>query len=505
MVNHLHYADDILVFGEASISNANSLQIALSSFAKYSGLVLNNAKCQFIFSHNTPLANEICAQLGFSQTENTILYLGIPISTKKLKASHFQPLLSKLFTLLAGWKVKFLSFAGRVQFLKFTIVNTIAYWIRGAVIPKGVGRQIDKLCSKFLFHGTHSGKKLHLIAWNKTCLPKCFGGLGLPSLDSLSFAFGCSFLWRFYTTSSLVGDWFRHKFSSPWKPLKPKTSNFWKRIVSIALKIKDKLNFHVISENCTLSMWWDPWCQGNTVLDAAQSICLTGVVSDFISNGFWSLPSQLDQSVCTRITATPIFAHPHSQISWAGSFKPSFKDYYMGFYSELNLVPWFKFVWHAHYALKYASYAWMALLDGLKTVDVLAKRNIYLPPECSLCRIEDESTAHCFFQCEFSFSVISTLLPSLNSFLLRPNLHQIFQYFDGVETLKGFEKNFCYFVICCTLYHLWRERNGRRFGELETSGQDYLKKIIYAIKAKTGNWKQVDRIKDAFPNCFLGY
>ncbi|PKU86009.1 Putative ribonuclease H protein [Dendrobium catenatum] len=438
MINHLLYADNILVFGEASIQNANSLQIVLSSFAMHSGLVVNNAKCRILFSHNNPLANVITARLGFTQTENTLTYLGIPISTKKLKTSHLQPLLSRLSTLLAGWKVKFLSFAGRIQFLKFTIVNTIAYRIRGAVIPKGICRHIEKLCSKFLIHGTHSEKKLHLIAWTKTCLPKCYGGLGLPSLDALAFAFGCSFLWRYFNSPSLVAAWFRNKFSSPWKPCLPNASKFWKGIADIALKIKDKLNFHVINENCTLSMLWDPWCHGNSGLGAALSSRLIGVVGDFIIDGCWSLPSQLDPSVYTSITSTPILVHPHPQVSWNGMNLPSFKVFLMEFYSELNIVPWFKFVWHSHYALKYASFTWLAMLGGLKTADVLAKRNIFLPPACPLCRNEDESIVHCFFQCDFSFFVISTLLPSLNNFLLHPNLHQVFQFVDGVENWKVF-------------------------------------------------------------------
>ncbi|XP_020690957.2 uncharacterized protein LOC110105699 [Dendrobium catenatum] len=114
LVNHLLYADDILVFGEASLDNATILNNVLSSFDMESGLAVNYSKCSILFSSHTPLANEITQLLGFSPTANPLTYLGLPISPKKLKAAHFQPLLSRISTLLDGWKVKFLSFAGRI-------------------------------------------------------------------------------------------------------------------------------------------------------------------------------------------------------------------------------------------------------------------------------------------------------------------------------------------------------------------------------------------------------
>ncbi|XP_028549965.1 uncharacterized protein LOC114579465 [Dendrobium catenatum] len=221
--NHLLYANEVLVFGEAKMENAINLKATLDNFAASSGLSINEAKCSIIFSQNTCIAN-VSNLLGFSMSDHTIKYLGLPIFTKNLSAAHFQPLLSKFTTLLACWKVKFLSFTDMIQYLKFTIANTIAYWIRAAILRKHCFKSIDKLCSKFLFHGSTSVKKLHLIARKKTCLPIAVGGLGIPDIQSISFGFGCTFIWRLSISNSLIVDWFRYKHVSPWKPSSSKAS-----------------------------------------------------------------------------------------------------------------------------------------------------------------------------------------------------------------------------------------------------------------------------------------
>ncbi|XP_028548304.1 uncharacterized protein LOC114578901 [Dendrobium catenatum] len=400
-VKHLLYADDILVFGKASISNADMLNEALSIFADHSGL------------------------------------------------------------------------------------------------------KIDKLCSKFLFHGSVAAKKLHLVSWKKTSTPKCCGGLGLPSINSLQFAHGVSFLWRYYNFDTIVGDWLRAKYSSPYKPLLVRASKFWKFISSTASKVKGDLAFHVSSINCNLSMLWDPWCAGFAVSELSQGHLLNNyTVKEFISDGRWSFSNWSAFPLLNRITYVPILNGPIHAVTWIGSSNPVFKTFYMKFYSDLETVHWYKFVWHKNTALRHSAYVWLTLLDGLKTADILAKRNIVINPVCPLCRKEAESIVHCFFQCAHTFAVISSLIPLFRNFLLPPTLLQLFDFIDGNRRLHNFEKEFCYFVICCTVYYLWRDRNTLRFTASKNTVQDSIRRIIHAIKVKTFNWKRIELLKVAFPSCF---
>ncbi|KAI0522759.1 hypothetical protein KFK09_005144 [Dendrobium nobile] len=115
-INHLMYADDLLVFVLASMENVTSLNDILHTFAKASGLFINPVKSSLMLSKSVLFDNAIAATLEISRVEDFITYLGIPISTSRLKFAHFQPLLSRISTLLAGWKVKFLSFTGRSSY-----------------------------------------------------------------------------------------------------------------------------------------------------------------------------------------------------------------------------------------------------------------------------------------------------------------------------------------------------------------------------------------------------
>ncbi|KAI0501071.1 hypothetical protein KFK09_019289 [Dendrobium nobile] len=274
-LKHLLYADDVLVFGMASISNAIELSKILDNFALPSGLHINNNKCSILFSKILTVANDIIDILGFSAAKHTFKYLGLPISTKKLNSSHFQPLLSRISTLVGK--------------------------IRGAIIPKFCCKSIDRMCSRFLFHGPKEGKKLHLIAWHDTCLPTCFGGLGIPNLPSLSHGFASSFIWRFYNSSSLVFDWYRHRFTSPFKPAPHKCSKYWRYICGVANKLKGHLNITVNVENCrTISFYWDPWLKGISLADIVPySSDLLGPISVFW-NLNWAVPDFLPLEVKHR-------------------------------------------------------------------------------------------------------------------------------------------------------------------------------------------------------------
>lgn len=91
---------------------------------------------------------------------NSITYLGLLISTKKLHAVDYHSVLHKIMKLLDDWKAKLLSFEGRYQLIKFSIWNYISYWLRGTSIPKACTKQIEKWCVKFLYHGKQNNHKL---------------------------------------------------------------------------------------------------------------------------------------------------------------------------------------------------------------------------------------------------------------------------------------------------------------------------------------------------------
>ncbi|KAL0904222.1 hypothetical protein M5K25_026305 [Dendrobium thyrsiflorum] len=165
----------------------------------------------------------------------------------------------------------------------------------------------------------------------------------------------------------------------------------------------------------------------------------------------------------------------------------------------LSTVTWFKYIWHKKFALHFSVYAWMAILGKLKTYDVLLRRHIYTPSECSFCRVHQETHSHLLFECDFSFSVLSSLLPSVSAFLLRPNISQVFEFLDNTLQLHTLEKNFCFLVVCCSTYFIWRERNNRRFSGKWESPNTVTANIKHAIRLKVKRWKNSEHLFHKFP------
>ncbi|XP_020673441.1 uncharacterized protein LOC110093034 [Dendrobium catenatum] len=257
-ISHLLYTDDVLVFfGEASLNNCTSLNEIMDTFAKSSGLQVNHGKSSLILHRNSLIANDICASLGIPTFSYKVTNLGLPIFIKRAHLSDFSPLLDVISNKLSGWKAKSLYFAGRFQFFKFTIWNTIAYWIRGAIIPKTCYKQLNKLCSRFLFSGDINVKKMHLISWVKTCKPRTKWGLGLPTFDALRFAFDCSLICRIYNYPSLLSHWLFNTYCSPWKLVTRDVSPMWKSITGTIFKAKNNFCFTTMA-NCNISLYWDP-------------------------------------------------------------------------------------------------------------------------------------------------------------------------------------------------------------------------------------------------------
>ncbi|KAI0507247.1 hypothetical protein KFK09_013369 [Dendrobium nobile] len=185
-------------------------------------------------------------------------------------------------------------------------------------------------------------------------------------------------------------------------------------------------------------------------------------VSNFINSNNWNLPPNLPAPLA-NIIKTVTICSTTQECFWTKHAKPSFRNFVKQFYVEFEEVPWYKFVWHKHYSLRFAIFSWFAFKNGLKTADALAVRRISVTPLCVFCKAERETKNHLLFECNFTFNILKYFLPRMNSMLLRPNLWQIFNDLDVRETDVN-RKNFGFLLISAIVYYTWRARNDRLFG-----------------------------------------
>ncbi|PKU72989.1 hypothetical protein MA16_Dca007552 [Dendrobium catenatum] len=148
----------------------------------------------------------------------------------------------------------------------------------------------------------------------------------------------------------------------------------------------------------------------------------------------------------------------------------------------------------------------MAILGKLKCADSLIRRGLQVNPLCNFCSCHAETHSHLFFGCDFSFGVLTKLLPATNAFYLRPNLYHVYDFMWNDAILAVLEKKIASLVIAAMVYFLWRERNQRRFSDVRKSINQVCDDICVAVCVKVKNWKNHDGLEGKFGEilAFLG-
>lgn len=80
-ISHIFFTDDLLLFGEASFSQARMMEHLLAKFCDFSGQRISRSKTRLWFSPNTSgnLRYSICLEFHISTTTDLGRYLGVPL------------------------------------------------------------------------------------------------------------------------------------------------------------------------------------------------------------------------------------------------------------------------------------------------------------------------------------------------------------------------------------------------------------------------------------------
>jgi hypothetical protein len=160
----LHFADDTLLFIEATESNLAVLQWILIGFEQMSGMNINFSKCELIPFNITPqLEMTFASKLECKLDSLPITYLGFPLHNKKLSTSDWNFLVEKIEHKLQGWESKLLSYGGRITLLNSVISSIPLYWSSFFKIPSKIILTIDKLRKKILWYGENYVRKNILL------------------------------------------------------------------------------------------------------------------------------------------------------------------------------------------------------------------------------------------------------------------------------------------------------------------------------------------------------
>ncbi|XP_020693731.1 uncharacterized protein LOC110107718 [Dendrobium catenatum] len=313
-----------------------------------------------------------------------------------------------------------------------------------------------------------------MVAWDRVFLPIQFGGVGLHSFLAMQYAYNYAIIIRMYNTTSLLSVWLSQRYKSPWKPVNLAATPLWKYVCHMAVVAKSNFIFK-ITPTAPIAVHWDHWCyngdldsfsDGHYVLQATNPNML---IRDLICDNYWSLPNCIPDNVQLAIRDIPIYLDSNSCVSWNNLKHSRFSDYINDFHSSKPICSWYKLIWHKKYALRFTVFSWLALVGGLKTADALLLWNISVPSSCSLCHVFPESSSHIFFECSYSYDILINLIPSTMHLLFRPNILHLLEWISDDSDTAQPTKNYYSLITCCSVYHIWKERNMRRFGNTFSS------------------------------------
>jgi len=112
-VSILQYADNIVFFGEATMTNVAAIKTMLWSFEMVSGQKINFAKsCFGAFGMSDEWVNNAVDFLSCRLLSVPFTYLGIPIGANPWRSETWETIIAKCEKRLSNWRQRHLSFGG---------------------------------------------------------------------------------------------------------------------------------------------------------------------------------------------------------------------------------------------------------------------------------------------------------------------------------------------------------------------------------------------------------
>ncbi|KAK5819432.1 hypothetical protein PVK06_024432 [Gossypium arboreum] len=178
-INHLFFADDCILFGDASIEGENVVREIIKEYEEISGQRVNFEKSLIYFRANVVanVKDTITNILGVRLTSNPKKYLGLPMMVGRRKNWAFANFLDWFRRRIAGWSLRYLSMGGKEVFVKSVLQSTPVYVMQCFTLPKILCRKLEGIMNKFWWSSNKSNKGIHWSNWDALCKPKSVGGL----------------------------------------------------------------------------------------------------------------------------------------------------------------------------------------------------------------------------------------------------------------------------------------------------------------------------------------
>ncbi|GMJ03912.1 hypothetical protein HRI_004060400 [Hibiscus trionum] len=479
-LSHLFFADDLILYARADISQAKNIRHILHVFGASSGHQVSSCKTTIYFSPNTAvtLRSNIASLLGYQVVDCFEKYLGVPVINRRTKCSDYDFILDKIKSRLSGWAARTLSLAGRITLAKSVIQAIPVYFMQATLLPKTVCLTIEKLIRQFIWGSNASVSKLSLVNWDSLCQPLKHGGLGLRRIHDFNIALimkvGFSILTN---TGSLWIKLLREKYrvfeALPADIHRQNCTPLWRAITQSWDVLKSGIAWS-LGSGTLIHPLHDVWISALGPLSAyltqhnaeLPSISFSDLVAD---NGEWDrdqLMAIFHPDVIPHILGikTPRLGDANDQLVWRLTPRGNFetKSAYGLLTGTLEASPnvlW-RLIWKAPVPQRLHVFLWVLSQNKLMTNHERYRRHIGHFSTCPRCNLEDETILHVLRDCSAATAIWNRLLPaSIATDFYRQDAQVWLLSNLSTNLIHGVYDLPWPLLFISTLWQLWKSRN----------------------------------------------
>ena len=435
-LSHICFADDLILFAEASVSQIRIIRGILETFCQASGQKISLEKSKIFFSKNVSreLGKLISNESGIQATQDLGKYLGMPVLHKKINKDTFGEVLAKMTSRLTGWKGRFLSLAGRVTLTKAVLTSIPVHAMSTICLPKSILDNLDRTVRFFLWGSTAESRKPHLIPWNRVAIPKSDGGLGIRQATNMNKALIAKLGWRLlHDDSSLWARVLRKKYKvgdvrdGAWLVSKSGWSPTWRSVIAGLRDVVIPGMSWVLGDGCKINFWRDRWFGNQLIseegLDNLSAGADQALVCDLWRNGRgWDMEKiepyvSVNTSLQLRSIVLDNVTGAQDCVAWGESVDGEFSVKTAAAFLGRDMAPrpnWTAFydrVWKVVAPERVRLFLWLVGNQALMTNAERFRRHLSDSDVCQVCRGGRETTIHILRDCPAMTGIWDRIVP----------------------------------------------------------------------------------------------
>ncbi|GMI72452.1 hypothetical protein HRI_000914500 [Hibiscus trionum] len=509
-LTHLFFADDCILFGDASTHGATIMRDLLLCYERASGQKVNFEKSLIYFSNNLNqnAKDDIGALLGVRISNNPEKYLGLPTMVGRNKQEAFAGLRDRTNKKVEGWSVKFLSMGGKEVFLKSVLQAIPVYAMQCFLFPLSLCNALESIYNRFWWRNNSSGKGIHWSRWFDLCASKDMGGMGFRNLAKFNIAILAKQGWHILTRPNgllarvLKGKYFPNG-SFMDSNLGSNPSYTWKSIWACRGLLEKGVSW-MVGDGKSINVWNDSWVPG--LKDGRVSVdpiplqysWVSDLIEDNSSNAH-SWKEEVIRRIFPDDQANLILSIKLPTISIPDEYRWRFESsgnytvksgykFLMGeenfprdniTEAQLQAKQVFSKIWSSSIPSKVQVMCWRFINNYIPTKENLHYRRLPVSTDCLLCSSSPESVKH-ILQCSYFLQVLSELHIDIS---MIPMEQQWLQWLSHLFEKLSTEAIRLFFM---TIWAVWTYRNKRMHDNCNQRPKDvahFIKQYLCEIDA----------------------